>query len=241
MLAKFKDRGAIPKHVDYPLSVWTFDDDLLMVFLAGEVVVDYSVRLNRQLDWSRLWITAWANDMPGYIPSRRVLQEGGYEADFSQVYYALPTRYDPAVEDVLVKAIMQLVDPRFKASPDQQEVPFHKMPSGEQQTFDRLTKWAAEPKAEAGDAVLRRVRQLIPQAAPAVSKMTRNDGERTEWLLDPDSEASSGERQNRTGGIDRACMIRLLNMQSDGNKFRRTGKTRSRFLDSSGKRSQWQR
>jgi len=181
MIAKFKDRGAIPKHVDYPLSVWTFGDDLVMVFLAGEVVVDYSVRLNRQLDWSRLWITAWANDMPGYIPSRRVLQEGGYEADFSQVYYAQPTRYDPVVEDVLVKAIMQLVDPSFRASPDQKEAPFHKIPSGEQQTFERLAKWAAEPKSEAGDAVLRRVRKLIPQATSAVGKLTRNDGERTEW------------------------------------------------------------
>ena len=64
------------------MSVWKFSNDLAMVFLAGEVVGDYSVRLKRELDWSRLWLNAWANDMPGYIPSRRILREGGYEADF---------------------------------------------------------------------------------------------------------------------------------------------------------------
>ncbi len=166
MLARLNERGEIPTHVDYPLSVWTFDDDLVMVFLAGEVVVDYSVRLNRRLDWSRLWITAWDNGMPGYVPSRRVLQEGGYEADRSMWYYAQP---------------MELVDARFRASPDQKEAPFHRIPSGEQQTFERLAKWASEPKSEADDGVLRRVRELIPQAAPAVANVTRNDGRRTEW------------------------------------------------------------
>ncbi len=85
-----------------------------MVFLAGEVVVDYAVRLKRELDWSRLWINAWANDMPGYIPSRRVLEEGGYEADFSQVYYEQPGRYDPGVEDKLVQAVRELVGEPFE-------------------------------------------------------------------------------------------------------------------------------
>ncbi|HJO54774.1 MAG TPA: neutral/alkaline non-lysosomal ceramidase N-terminal domain-containing protein, partial [Verrucomicrobiota bacterium] len=107
MLAKLDVQGSIPAEVSYPLSVWKFGDELVMVFLAGEVVVDYAVRLKRELDWSRLWINAWANDMPGYIPSRRVLEEGGYEADFSQVYYEQPGRYDPGVEDKLIQAVRE--------------------------------------------------------------------------------------------------------------------------------------
>lgn len=125
MLAKMEDRGTLPSEVDYPISVWKFGDDLAIVFLAGEVVVDYSVRLGRELDWSRLWITAWANDMPGYIPSRRVLLEGGYEADFSQVYYEQPTRYDLEVENVLVAAIKEIVGIEFEATESQPPSPFH--------------------------------------------------------------------------------------------------------------------
>lgn len=125
MLAKLDATGSIPDEVDYQMAVWRFGEDLAMVFLAGEVVVDYSIRLNRELDWSRLWITAWAHDMPGYIPSRRVLLEGGYEAEFSQVYYDQPAPYALEVENVLVSAIKELVGKRFAAKPDQQPAPFH--------------------------------------------------------------------------------------------------------------------
>ena len=129
VLAKLDRTGSIPTHVDYPLSVWTFGDDLAIVFLAGEVVVDYSVRLNRELDRSRLWISTLANAMPGYIPSQRILAEGGYEADFSQVYYAQPSRYAPQIEDVLVTAVKNLVGRRFAAGANQKPAPFHRIPT----------------------------------------------------------------------------------------------------------------
>ena len=123
MLAKLDATREISAEVNYPVSVWKFSNDLAMVFLAGEVVVDYSVRLKRELDWSRLWLNAWANDMPGYIPSRRILREGGYEADFSQVYYEHPGRYDPAVEDQLVNTIREMVGTEFEAKPGQTPSP----------------------------------------------------------------------------------------------------------------------
>ena len=66
--------------------------------------------------------------MPGYIPSRRVLAEGGYEADFSQVYYEQPGRYDPKVEDTVVNAVKELAGHSFAAKPDQEIAPFHKLP-----------------------------------------------------------------------------------------------------------------
>ena len=50
-----------------------------MVFLPGEVVVDYVLRLKKEFDPARLWVTAYANDEPCYIPSERILKEGGYE------------------------------------------------------------------------------------------------------------------------------------------------------------------
>ena len=36
---------------------------------------------------ARLWITAYANDDPCYIPSERILREGGYEGGGAIVYY----------------------------------------------------------------------------------------------------------------------------------------------------------
>ena len=48
--------GQLRKSFDYPITTWTFGDDLAMVFLPGEVTVDYALRLKRELDGSRLWV-----------------------------------------------------------------------------------------------------------------------------------------------------------------------------------------
>ena len=59
------------------MQTWCFGEDLAMVFLGGEVVVDYSIRLNEMLDGDRLWTNAYSNDVPCYIASKRILREGG--------------------------------------------------------------------------------------------------------------------------------------------------------------------
>ena len=127
------DRGeSLPTHLEnYPVTTWTFGDDLAVVFLAGEVVVDFAVRLKRELDWRRLWINAWANDVPGYIPSKRVLAEGGYEADFSQIYYDLPTRYAEGVEDVVVEAVKASLGETFQTPADLEPSPYHRHPEAD--------------------------------------------------------------------------------------------------------------
>ena len=90
------DRGeSLETHVPYSVETWCFGDDLAMVFLPGEVVVDYALRLKWEIDRHRLWVVAYSNDVPCYIPSRRILSEGGYEADLSMVFYGHPTRLRP--------------------------------------------------------------------------------------------------------------------------------------------------
>jgi hypothetical protein len=53
-------------------------------------------------------MAAYANDVFAYIPSVRILLEGGYEADYSMTYYGLPTRFDNTVEEILVKKVHEL-------------------------------------------------------------------------------------------------------------------------------------
>jgi uncharacterized protein (TIGR02145 family) len=85
-----------------------------MVFLAGEVVVDYSLRLKKELVAERLWITAFANDVPCYIASRRVIQEGGYEVESSMYSYNRPSRFSEVVEDLIVAAVYDLLPESYK-------------------------------------------------------------------------------------------------------------------------------
>ncbi len=104
------DRGeTLPTTLPYRVQTWSFGDRLSMVFLAGEVVVDYALRLQRDYDPDRLWINAYANDVPCYIPSRRILTEGGYEAESSLWYYDRPARLAPESEDRIHGAVRELL------------------------------------------------------------------------------------------------------------------------------------
>jgi neutral ceramidase len=108
------DRGEpIPTSVPYVVQTWSFGDDMAVVFLAGEVVVDYALRLKWEIDANRLWIAAYSNDVPCYIPSRRVLSEGGYEADSSLIYYGHASRLTPAVEDLIVGTVHDILPASF--------------------------------------------------------------------------------------------------------------------------------
>lgn len=108
------DSGTFPTSLDYSVGTWSFGDDLAMIFLPGEVVVDYALRLKRDFDGRRLWVTAYANDVPCYIPSKRILNEGGYEADSSMVSYAQPARLAPETEEIIVSAVRELLPANFR-------------------------------------------------------------------------------------------------------------------------------
>jgi len=74
------EAGKLPTEVPLPIQIWQIGKDLTIVALAGEVGVDYAVRLKKELGADRTWAVAYANEVPCYIPSERVLKEGGYEA-----------------------------------------------------------------------------------------------------------------------------------------------------------------
>jgi hypothetical protein len=101
--------GKIPDHYPhYPVQVWRFGDQLTWVALGGEVVIDYNRRLKKELPAGRpVWVMGYANDVMAYIPSARVLKEGGYEADSSQIYYGMPAKWAPEIEDKIVAKVLE--------------------------------------------------------------------------------------------------------------------------------------
>ena len=101
--------GQLSAAYPYPVQMLRLGD-LQIVTLGGEVVVDYALRLKNELPGSTLWIAGYCNDVMAYIPSLRVLQEGGYEGESAMIYYGLPTKWSPAVEDHIVKSVMELAE-----------------------------------------------------------------------------------------------------------------------------------
>jgi neutral ceramidase len=101
------DRGEkFPTHYTCPVTVWQFGGDLTLVGLSGEVVVDYVTMLEHTLGPKPLWIAAYCNDVFGYLPSARVLDEGGYET--RGIIYGGPGFFDRTAQDVLVDKVREL-------------------------------------------------------------------------------------------------------------------------------------
>jgi Neutral/alkaline non-lysosomal ceramidase, N-terminal len=109
MLDRLNRGEQLPSTVEYPVQTWTFGERLAMVFLGGEVVADYGLRLKKELDGARLWVNAYSNDVSFYVASRRLIPEGGYEVDGSMVYYGHPGRLADGTEDQIVSAVRELL------------------------------------------------------------------------------------------------------------------------------------
>lgn len=114
------DRGeALPQTIAYPIQSFTFGECLHMVFLAGEVCVDYSLRLKRELDPKRLWVTAYSNDFGCYIPSERLAREGGYGGGAEIPYFALPTTLAAGLEQLIIDEVRRQTPATFVLPPPQ--------------------------------------------------------------------------------------------------------------------------
>jgi hypothetical protein len=101
------DRGEkLATQYPAPIAVWQFGADLTLVGLSGEVVVDYVAMLEESLGPNRLWPAAYTNDVFGYLPSARVLREGGYET--RGLYTGGIGLFDPKAQDVLVAKVREL-------------------------------------------------------------------------------------------------------------------------------------
>jgi len=69
----------VPTHYPTPLALWQFGDDLTLVAISGEVVSDYVPLVAERIGSERLWVAGYSNQVFGYLPSAKVVAEGGYE------------------------------------------------------------------------------------------------------------------------------------------------------------------
>lgn len=105
---QWKELGHLQKEYPYPVQVWQLGEGVTWVALGGEIVIDYQLRLKKELGEHTTWVTGYANDVMAYIPSERVLEEGGYEGDTSMLYYQKPSKWKAGLEEKIVQAVREL-------------------------------------------------------------------------------------------------------------------------------------
>lgn len=105
VLSRLEEDGKLPQDYPYPVQVIRLGDSLTWVTLAGEVVIDYALRLKREIKDPIVWVSAYTNDVPTYIPSLRIWNEGGYEGGDAMKWGTHPTRWDSKAEEHIITTV----------------------------------------------------------------------------------------------------------------------------------------
>jgi len=131
-----------------PVVAWQLGKDLTFIGLPNEVVVGYVQDLERAVGPLRLWVAGYCNEVTGYVPTRRILSEGGYE---TRGLYTGVGWFAPEVEDALVGAGKEAAVKagRARGRPEAQNPqakPEARKPAGKSET--RNPKSESSPKPE---------------------------------------------------------------------------------------------
>lgn len=108
LLETLDREGKLPDGYDYPMRVWQLGDDLTWITLGGEVVVDYGLQLKAALGPDSTWVAGYTDDVFAYIPTARIIDEGGYEGDSSMLGYGWPAPFQPSIEAIILQKVTEL-------------------------------------------------------------------------------------------------------------------------------------
>jgi hypothetical protein len=94
-----------------PMQAIRFGGELLMIVMSGEPVVDWSHKFKREFASlaPHVWVAGYCNDMYGYVPTRRVQQEGGYEGGRANLWSWVPAPWTDDLEDRVTEGVRRLV------------------------------------------------------------------------------------------------------------------------------------
>jgi len=110
LLKRIDERGSLETVYPCPVQVVRFGDDLSLVALSGETVVDYALRLRKEFSGQRIWVAGYSSEVFAYLPSERVLAEGGYEAGGAMKYFGFHGPFKPGVEDRVMGLVKKLME-----------------------------------------------------------------------------------------------------------------------------------
>lgn len=102
----------LPTRVSMEIQTVRFGNSLVLVTMAGEINVEYGLRLKRELGKVIDWVIplGYANEIVGYVPVERQIPEGGYEVvgNAQGLLYSGP--FSSGTEDRIVDAARSLLE-----------------------------------------------------------------------------------------------------------------------------------
>jgi hypothetical protein len=103
------DQGRPVHSIQYPVQAFRLGKKIVLLGLGGEVVVDYQLRVKREFPHQNFIVAGYSNEVMAYIPSQRILKEGGYEPVESMIYYGQPGPFREDVEERVFRGIRNVL------------------------------------------------------------------------------------------------------------------------------------
>ncbi|MDN4074420.1 neutral/alkaline non-lysosomal ceramidase N-terminal domain-containing protein [Fictibacillus terranigra] len=100
--------SAFEAGVPLKLHLMTFGEELSFLSMNAEMVTQYGLKLKEKYG-GRIIPLPYSNGMIGYVPTAGQLSEGGYEANDSIYYFALPSPFSSSIENSINNAIDKLI------------------------------------------------------------------------------------------------------------------------------------
>jgi hypothetical protein len=109
-MVKLYESGRPPlPRLPYTMQAIRFGKSLTILAMNGEVVAEYSLRVKKEYGSEGMIVAGYSNDIPSYIPSLRILKEGGYEGHDSILMSELPGVYGDKVEETVMDGVRELM------------------------------------------------------------------------------------------------------------------------------------
>ena len=109
-MLKLYESGQPPlPRLPYTMQAIQFGKDVTVLAMNGEVVAEYSLRVKKEYGAEGMIVAGYSNDIPCYIPSSRILKEGGYEARDAILMGSLPGPLGDQVEETIFAGIRELM------------------------------------------------------------------------------------------------------------------------------------
>ena len=105
-LEKTENGVPIKKSYPYPVQFWQLGNQKV-ISLGGELQIGYSVKLKKILGRD-IFVMGYSNDVMAYIPTEKVLFEGGYEGETSKMVYGMPAEWKKGIEKTIVEEVIKL-------------------------------------------------------------------------------------------------------------------------------------
>lgn len=108
-LDKLDRNEPLMTQVPYDIHTWRFGEALTFIGLTGEVVCDYALRFKQAYGPDNTWVAGYCNELFAYVPSRRVLEEGGYEGRTGMAEYGHAAPFRSSVEEIIASSVDELI------------------------------------------------------------------------------------------------------------------------------------